>query len=99
MPNNHSTEGFPLSCDRCLNELRPGEGNFYVVRIEAVADPSPPVITAEDLQRDHRAEMESLFVEMQNLSEQELLDQVYHRLTLYLCGSCYQCWIQDPMGR
>jgi len=31
-----------LSCAKCGAELTPGKGDFYVVRIEAVADPSPP---------------------------------------------------------
>jgi hypothetical protein len=31
----------PLLCARCGVELTPGKGDFYVVRIEAVADPTP----------------------------------------------------------
>ena len=32
----------PLICHRCGALLKTGEGSFYVVRIEAYADPSPP---------------------------------------------------------
>jgi hypothetical protein len=42
-------DGPPLLCDRCGVELTPGKGDFYVVRIEAVADPTPPRFTEEDL--------------------------------------------------
>ena len=37
----------PVLCHRCGVELTPGAGNFYVVCIEAFADPSPPIISAE----------------------------------------------------
>jgi hypothetical protein len=86
-----------LLCARCGAELTPGKGDFYVVRIEALADPSPPQFSEEDLQHDHRAEIERLIEQMRNLSEQELTDQVYRRLVLYLCGPCYHRWIEDPV--
>jgi hypothetical protein len=87
----------PLLCARCGVELTPGAGNFYVVRIEAVADPSPPRFSEKDLKHDHRAEIERLIAQMRNLSERELVDQVYRQLLLYLCGPCYRRWIEDPV--
>jgi hypothetical protein len=42
----------PLFFDRCSTELVPGKGDFYVVKIEAVADPSPPVFDEDDLNKD-----------------------------------------------
>jgi hypothetical protein len=68
-----------------------------VVRIEAVADPSPPRFSEEDLKHDPRVEIERLFRQMSGLSEQELMDQVYRRLLLHLCGPCYRQWIEDPV--
>lgn len=79
--------------------MRPGEGSFYVVRIEAVADPTPPNISAEDLARDFEAELERIFEQMRDASPQELMDQVYRRMTIHLCGRCYSKWIEDPAGR
>ncbi|MGA2065791.1 MAG: hypothetical protein ABSG86_12515 [Thermoguttaceae bacterium] len=90
-------DGSPLLCARCSAELTPGKGDFYVVRIEALADPTPPSFSEEDLQRDPRAEIERLINRMKELSEQELLDQVYRRLVLSLCGPCYRRWIEDPV--
>jgi hypothetical protein len=86
-----------LLCARCGAELTPGKGDFYVVRIEAMADPTPPSFSAEDLGRDPRAEIERLIDQMRDLSEQELMDQVYRRLFLHLCGPCYRRWIEDPV--
>jgi hypothetical protein len=88
----------PLFCERCAAELEPGKAEFYVVRIETFADPTPPSITAEDLQRDIAAKIERLLTSMRDLSEQEAMDQVYRKMTLYLCNGCYQRWIEHPGG-
>jgi len=87
----------PLLCARCCVELTPGSGDFYVVRIVAVADPAPPSFSEADFQRDHRAEIRRLIEQMHDLSERELLDQVYRRLLLCLCGPCFREWIENPV--
>jgi hypothetical protein len=88
----------PLCCDRCAALLKPGEGSFYVVRIEAFADPTPPSFSVDDLMRDAKAEIRRLVDELGVLSAQEAMDQVYRRLVLYLCGPCYRRWIENPTG-
>jgi hypothetical protein len=97
MVGNHETEPFPLTCARCNATLTAGKGDFYVVRIEAVADPTPPDFSEDDLKRDPRAEIQRLIEQMRELSEQELMDQVYQKLVLYLCGPCYRRWIEAPV--
>ena len=87
-----------LTCARCRAKLTPGKSSFYVVRIEALADPTPPSFSEEDLAHGLRAEIERLIEQMRESSEQELLDQVYRRLVVYLCGPCYRRWIEDPVG-
>jgi hypothetical protein len=88
----------PLLCARCTAELEPGTGVLYRVTIEAVADPTPPTISAANLDTDIRKRIEELLQQMQDLSAQEAMDQVYRRLTLYLCGPCYRHWIENPTG-
>lgn len=88
----------PLWCDRCQRELHPGKGDYYLVRIEAFADPSPPSFSAEDLHRDVRHEIRSLLEELRSYSPQELMEQVYRRVILYLCTNCYRQWIENPLG-
>jgi hypothetical protein len=88
----------PLFCARCAADLEPGSGIFYRVTIEAVADPTPPTIAGEELATDIRKRIEDLLQQMQDLSAQEAMDQVYRRLTLYLCGPCYRQWIENPTG-
>ncbi len=88
----------PLFCDRCTIELHPGTGSFYEVRIEAVADPAPPVVTEEDLAGDLRAQIEQILAELQDVSAREAMDQVHRRLILYLCRPCFVKWIEAPTG-
>lgn len=88
----------PVLCHKCGVTLTPGKGNFYVVRIEAVADPSPPHFTDADLQKDLDAEFATILAQLRDVGERELLDQVYRRVTVHLCGRCYPRWIEDPTG-
>lgn len=87
-----------LWCDRCGRELRPGTGDFYLVRIEALADPTPPSFSQDDLAHDPKAEIARLLEQMRDLTEQQAVDQVYRRLNLYLCGPCYRHWIDNPVA-
>lgn len=94
-------DDLPLVCHRCGGELMPGKGNFYIVRIEALADPTPPRDTGEYSRwtaEDFDAEIQALLDEMKDLTEGELMDQVYRRLTIHLCGRCYRTWIENPAG-
>lgn len=95
MPEPEETH---LLCHRCGAVLTPGRGDFYVVKIEAVADPSPPEFTPEDFWRDTGEEIDRLIERMSEMSERELAEQVYRRMTLHLCGRCYRRWIEDPTG-
>ncbi len=88
----------PLICDRCAVEVHPGRGDHYVVTIDAVADPHPPVFTAEDLQRDVGPEIDRLIARLSGLTEREAMDQVHRRVVLHLCMPCYTRWIEHPTG-
>ncbi len=91
-------EDISLFCHRCGAALTPGKGDFYLVRITAVADPTPPSISEEDFEGDLKSEIEKVLEEMRGLSEQELTDQVFRRLTIHLCARCYAEWIENPAG-
>lgn len=85
-------------CHRCGMELIPGKGNFFVVNIEAFADPTPASIEDKAGPGDLRQEIEHIMGQLRGQSERELLDQVYRKLTILLCVTCYQHWIEDPAG-
>jgi hypothetical protein len=98
----HSDGHIALVCHRCGCDLAPGEGNFYIVRIEAFADPSPPNFQHEGLAAMNSFELaaaiDALIEDMIDMSERELMDQVHRRLTIHLCGRCYRAWIENPAG-
>ena len=85
-----------LFCHRCGEVLKPGVGNFYIVKIEAFADPTGPNLTEADLAVDIDKVIEDILEEIRHTSETELMDQVYRRLTIHLCGRCYAKWIENP---
>jgi hypothetical protein len=82
-------------CLRCGRELRLGSDSCYLIKVEAMADPSPPIIGAEE---NTRRQIEDLIARMSDLSPQEAMDQVHRRLSFYLCGTCYRSWIENPTG-
>jgi len=86
-----------LLCHSCAASVRCGHGEFYVVRIEAFADPSPPELIEHDTGRDFHQELRRLLDQAKGVSEQEALDQVYRRLTLCLCNACFARWIENPV--
>lgn len=99
MPEKHQT-GTEFLCHRCgtIAPTTETEGDpFYIVRIEAFADPAPPQIDASS-GRELESEIDRLIESMQGLSERELMDQVYRKLTITLCGKCYATWIENPTG-
>lgn len=88
----------PLFCSRCLTTLQAGRGEFYVVNIEAIADPTPPSFSSDELARDYRADWREIVAALKDISPQEALDQVYRRVVVHLCNACYRDWIENPTG-
>jgi hypothetical protein len=87
-----------LSCRRCGAPLLPGRGDYYHITIEAVADPSGPSLATDEPAGEVRRRIEQLLSRLENLSEQELMDQIWRRLSFHLCLGCYRQWIDAPTG-
>jgi hypothetical protein len=87
-----------LHCQRCSKEVHPGRGDYYLVRIDAFADPEPPIITQEDLDQDVGAEIERLIRQMKSMSEQQLESQVFRQKAIYLCMPCFNRWFESPVS-
>jgi hypothetical protein len=68
------------------------------VRVEAFVDPTPGELTTADDGASLNEQFAELIRQTQDVPEQELMDQVYRRLTLHLCGRCYGEWIENPAG-
>jgi hypothetical protein len=87
-----------LRCSRCARPVHPGRGDYYLVRIHAVADPAPPVFTEEDLAIDFDQEFKRLVEATRDLTARQAMDEVHRRVDLTLCVPCYRRWIEDPTG-
>ena len=84
-----------MICHRCGALREEGGRLFYVVNIEAY--PSPEIVEMMD-EGDAESAMAALCEEASEFSQQELMDQVYRRVTLTLCPRCFRGWIEQPAG-
>lgn len=91
-------ESASLLCHRCGAILTPGRGDFYVINVEAYADPSPPLLSEQEMPQHPGVKLAELAMQMEGYSEAELMDFVYRKFTFYLCHRCYRQWIEHPAG-
>lgn len=84
-------------CDRCGRPLEYGELR-YVTKIQMVAAYDPLQISLEDLQRDHRREMNAILAACEGLTEEELMRDVYVEFQFDLCRRCQQGFVRDPLN-
>jgi hypothetical protein len=87
-----------LICARCQATLKPGSGEFWEVRIDAVLDPWPPEFTADDLRRDVRPAWAETLRQLDGLSPAEAMDQIHRHTILHLCQRCFLRWYEDPVA-
>lgn len=85
-------------CDRCGKELPEGSAHRYVVRVEVFAAEGPIEITAEDLERDRRAEIERLVDDLSRTPIEQIEDSTYRALRFDLCPECHTAYLRDPLG-
>jgi hypothetical protein len=87
-----------MPCSRCGSEIELGRGEGHFVEIRAVADPTAPVLSEEDLAVDTERAIAELVARIHGMSEQQLVDQVYRRSLFWLCSDCHGRWMADPFG-
>jgi hypothetical protein len=86
-----------LVCGRCLKPLAPGRGDFYLVQIEAVADPGAAQMEPLGEEEIGRR-IDRLLKRLAGTSHEEAMKQVIEHKTIYLCAGCYRGWIENPVG-
>jgi len=84
-------------CDRCGRPIQQGKLR-YIARIEVIAAADPFEITLEDLLRDTRREMDALLEQCEQLSEEELMRDVYVKFEFDLCRACQKAYLTDPLS-
>ena len=85
------------TCDRCGRLIEKGQVR-YLAKIEVFAAADPLEITLEDLLRDNRREMEALLEECEQLTEEQLMRDVYVKFEFDLCRACQKSYVTDPLS-
>ena len=86
-------------CDKCGKDLPSGTADRFVVRIEVFAAEGPLEITAEDLEKDHRAEIRRTIEQLSKTPLDEVEDKVYRSFRFDLCGRCHAEYLRDPLRK
>jgi hypothetical protein len=84
-------------CDRCGRPIEKGEVR-YVARIQVFAAADPLEITAEELLKDHSAEIERLLRQCDEQTEEELMRDVFVELQFDLCRRCQKRYLANPLA-
>jgi hypothetical protein len=88
---------FTHICDRCgqpmeKNQLR------YVAKIQVFAAADTLEITAEDLLKDPGDEIARLMRQCEDMTEEELMRDVFVELQFDLCRPCQRAYLANPLG-
>ena len=84
-------------CDRCGRPIERGQTR-YTARIQVLASADPLEITLEDLLRDTRRELDEIMGQCEQLSEAELMRDVYVEFQFDLCRACQKVYVMDPLS-
>lgn len=84
-------------CDRCGRPIERGQIR-YTARIQVFAAADPLEITLDDLLGDTGQEMDDLIGRCGQLSERELMRDVYVEFKFDLCRTCQRIYLDDPLS-
>jgi len=84
-------------CDRCGRPIEKGQLR-YTAKIQVYAAADLLEITLEDLLRDNKREMDEILGQCEDLSEEELMRDVYIAFQFDLCRACQRAYVADPLS-
>ena len=88
-----------FSCDLCGKELRPGDDQRYVVKIEAYAAQDPAELTEADLDEDHMEAISQLLRDMDENHEEQDVEETRRKFRFDLCPECHKRFVRDPLSK
>ena len=83
-------------CDRC-GQLIEGGALRYIAKIQVYAAYDPLNIDFEDMTRDHTNEIQEILKRCEDLTEEELMQDVYVDFQFDLCATCQRSYIKEPL--
>jgi hypothetical protein len=87
-----------VTCDLCGKELRSGDDQRYIVKIEVFAGHDPGELTEADLDEDHMEAVSQLLRQMEDGGVEDL-DDAQQNFRYDLCPECRTKFVRDPLGR
>jgi len=88
-----------VTCDLCGKDLRPGEDQRYVIKIEAYAAHDPAEITEADLDEDHMEAVSQMLRDLEDGDSPPDLVEPYKSFRFDLCAECHKKFVQNPLAR
>jgi len=83
-------------CDRCGQPLEKGQLR-YTVKIQVFAAYDEMEISGKDLLKSHKKEIKELIEQARNMTEEELMRDVYVELQFDLCRACQREYVKQPI--
>ena len=83
-------------CDRCGQPIE-SESVRYVAKIQVFAAYDPLELTFDDLNKDYKDEIKRILDQCHDLSEEELMRDVYIEFSFDLCYPCQRAYIKAPL--
>jgi hypothetical protein len=84
-------------CDRCGRPMESRDLR-YIAKIQVYAAPSPLEISAEELLEDRSDEIDRLLKQCAEMTEQELMEDVFVEFQFDFCRSCQRAYLANPLG-
>jgi uncharacterized protein YdeI (YjbR/CyaY-like superfamily) len=88
-----------VTCDLCGKDIRPGEDNRYVLKMETYTVSDPSELTEADLDEDH---MEAISQVLRDIEENETAAEVAEARKSFrfdLCADCHRRFAQNPLAK
>jgi hypothetical protein len=88
-----------FTCDLCGKEIRPGDAQRYVVRVEVYPARDPGELTEEDLDEDHLEAIGQQLRDMEEGIEAPDLESPRKKFRYDLCPGCQKKYVRDPLAK
>jgi hypothetical protein len=83
-------------CDRCGQLIEEGALR-YIAKIQVYAAYDPLNVDFADMRRDYTNEIKEILKRCEELSEEELMQDVYVDFQFDLCRACQRSYIKEPL--
>ena len=87
------------TCDGCKRILDPDDELRYVIRMEVRAAMDSVEYDDDREDRDYLLEVHEVLESADDLSDEDICEDIYQQLRFDLCPECYRRFIKDPIGK